>query len=151
MSENYDKFYAFAEVYKKRLGKDILALIRSQTLTPNDFEHKIDFLLREYSIAHDTYTFKILRLNRSTARKNECRIRFQDNGDGPAARIVNEYEYEQRKKYWCERCQKFEVERDMHRAKVDRISDEYKKCEAEYEDYETHKKTGEVMISNTNQ
>ena len=135
MSENYDNFYVFAEAYEKRLGKDILTIIRRHTLTPLDFYNKNSLLGIDYLKTVDLREHTKNRLGRYIKRLNEPWKPFQDNGDGLAAIIADDYDFKKSKDSWRRTCQETEEACARYNAIVERLRDEIDKYEVEFRDY----------------
>jgi ribosomal protein S14 len=75
MSDNFDKYQIFAEAYEKRVGKDVLAIIRRHTLTPSEFFDTIDFLENQVRLSLGTYECGRQQLERFTAKEQTDRLR----------------------------------------------------------------------------
>ena len=115
MSNNFNKYQIFAEAYERRVGKDVLAIIRRHTVTPSEFYDRIDLLDNQARLSLGTYECVRQQLERFTAKLNQP-------GDATRLRGI---------------CQKMRDECARRKAEMEGVNERLEHCRAELRDYWT--------------
>ena len=138
MSDNYDRYHVFAKAFEERIGEDTLAIIRRNCLTQQDLSDRNGFVNNKLTRLGDTNMSFLLQLERTTAKLNEPWKPLQDNGDGPAARIVDDYNYKAHTDHLHGICQKLKDECARLEAELEINEAECERSMAELRDYWAH-------------
>jgi hypothetical protein len=136
---NYDRFHAFKRIYEARLGHDIVRVIRGEVeLTRADFLEKLESL-DDAKFAFERFSdAKILRLQNTLAEQRfewGLVARAVDEGWGPAVRVHQEYQYNQKRKMVYAALQALEDARAEEKAEFKRLKNSVKAVKAEYRDF----------------
>ena len=115
MSNNFNKYQIFAEAYERRVGKDVLAIIRRHTVTPSEFYDRIDLLDNQARLALGTYECVRQQLERFTAKLNATEHKDRLRGI----------------------CQKMRDECARRKAEMEGVNERLEHCRAELRDYWT--------------